>query len=467
MTEYYLAVDIGASSGRHMLFHLENGMLKMEEIYRFENRMMEEDGHLYWDIERLFSEIIKGMQICSEKRISPVSMAIDTWAVDYVLLDKNDNLLRRVYAYRDKRTESVVSAVSEFITPAELYKRTGIQHQSFNTVYQLMDDVINSPELIDRARTFLMLPDYFSFLLTGQKASEYTNATSTQLVLAEEKNWNFQLMKEMGIPTEIFHPIVSPGNNLGKLKSDIALKVGFECDVIQCASHDTASAVMAVPSNDDGIYISSGTWSLMGVENTEALIEYEDYIHNFTNEGGYDYRFRYLKNIMGLWMIQCVRHEMQDRYSFSVLADMAAECTTIDSVVDVNDARFLAPENMIQAICDYCEETQQKVPQNAAELAKVIYVSLANSYKKTCEAIEANTNKAFTSINIVGGGCKNRYLNRLTADMTGKTVYAGPSEATAIGNVVAQMIERGRLDSLASARECIRRSFEIEKYFPE
>lgn len=465
MTKYYLAIDIGASSGRHILFHLENGTIKMEEIHRFENGMKKKNGHLCWDVGKLYDEIIYGMRKCHEAGKSPVSMAIDTWAVDYVLLDKDGNVLGDVYGYRDERTDGIDKEVYELIPEKELYRKTGIQKQKFNTIYQLMADKKNRPDVLSKAETFLMLPDYFTYLLTGIKASEYTNATSTQLVNAVDKNWDFDLINQLGLPEKIFVPITEPGNSLGMLSEQVADSVGFACEVLQCATHDTASAVMAMP-NVGGLYLSSGTWSLMGVENDEPLLDQKDMEENFTNEGGYDYRFRYLKNIMGLWMIQTVRHENGDKYSFAELAKMAEECESIDSVIDVNDDMFLAPNNMTETIRKCCADTGQKIPENIAEISKVIYLSLAKCYGETVDIIEKNTGKHYDSINIIGGGCQNNYLNKLTALATGKRVYAGPVEATAIGNVLVQMIKKGDFNNLTEARKCVFNSFDVKEYLP-
>lgn len=468
MCRYYLAVDIGASSGRHMLGCIQNGKMQLEEIYRFENGMTDKDGSLLWDTERLFSEIISGMKKCAAAGKIPESMSVDTWAVDYVLLDAEDRVLGSTYAYRDGRMQDMDKKVYDIIDQEALYARTGIQKQRFNTIYQLMADRAQRPEVLERARTFLMLPDYFQFLLTGNKMSEYTNGTSTQLVSPETKQWDRELIGMLGYPEEIFLPLQTPGTVVGKLAESIAREVGFSCSVVMCGSHDTASAVMAVPREaGDAMYISSGTWSLMGVELPEADCRAESRQANFTNEGGYEYRFRYLKNIMGLWMIQSVRHELGDAYSFAQLCDMAGEAGNFPSRVDVNDACFLAPKNMTEEIREYCKRTGQKVPETPGELACVIYRSLAESYGETVREIEANTGKSYQGISVIGGGANAAYLNQLTADATGKTVYAGPGEATAIGNIMAQMIAAGELRGLAEARKCVYESFEIKEYRPK
>ena len=457
MGKYYLAVDIGASSGRHILGHLENGKIELEEIYRFENGMDHKDGKLLWNVDRLFGEILNGMKKCKEQGKIPVSMAIDTWAVDYVLLDEKDRILGETYGYRDHRTDGMDAETA----------RTGIQKQIFNTVYQLMAVKQQTPELLQRAKTLLMLPDYFGFRLTGNKLSEYTNGSTTQLVNPTTFQWDTDLIRKLGYPEDIFLLLQMPGTKVGQLLPEIQKEVGFNLEVVLCGSHDTASAVMAVPQTEgDGIYISSGTWSLMGIESLKPIINEEAAVANFTNEGGYDHRFRFLKNIMGLWMIQSVRHEYKDAYSFAQLCDMAEESKNFPSRVDVNDPSFLSPDNMVEAIKKYCQKTGQPVPESVGELASVVYRSLAQSYGETVSSLEKIAGRTYDSIHIIGGGSNAAYLNQLTADATGKTVYAGPGEATAIGNLLAQMIYAEELTDLKSARQCVRDSFEIKTFVP-
>lgn len=466
--KYYLAIDIGASGGRHILAWLEEDKIRMEEIYRFENGMQQKGGKLLWDTGHLFCEIVNGMKKCKESGKIPVSMSIDTWAVDYALLDEQDRLLGDTYGYRDHRTDKIENAVYEKIGEKELYQRTGIQKQSFNTIYQLMAVKQQEPELLQKAKTFLMLPDYFQFLLTGSKASEYTNATSTQLVDPVSRQWDTELLEMLDYPREIFLPLQTAGTRIGSLKEEIREAVGFQCDVVLCASHDTASAVMAIPLPEgEGMYISSGTWSLMGVEIPEAVCDENSRKANISNEGGYEYRFRYLKNIMGLWMIQSVRHELGDAYSFAELCVMAEENKLFPSRVDVNDAAFLSPASMIQAVQQFCVRTRQPKPQTTGEIAAVIYHSLAECYGRTVLEIENTIQRTYDCIYVIGGGAKAAYLNQLTADATGKTVYAGPSEATAAGNIAAQMIADKQFADLQEARKCIYRSFDIETYHPQ
>ena len=466
MGKYYLAVDIGASSGRHILGHLENGKIKLEEIYRFENGMDHKDGKLLWNVDRLFGEILNGMKKCKELGKIPVSMAIDTWAVDYVLLDAQDRILGETYGYRDHRTDGMDAETAKILQETELYAKTGIQKQIFNTIYQLMAVKKQNQDIFAKAKTMLMIPDYFHFLLTGKKAQEYTNATTTQLVKAKTKDWDYQLIDRLGYPQELFLEIKNPGYELGELTNAIQEKVGFNCKVILPPTHDTASAVMAIPTQeDDALYISSGTWSLMGTELKAADCTADSMKCNLTNEGGYDYRFRYLKNIMGLWMIQSVKKEIAQDMSFAQICEMAAK-EDIKSVVDANDDRFLAPENMTEEVKKACSESRQQIPQSVAEVAAVIYNSLAKCYAETAHEIEELTGKKYSHIYVVGGGSNAAYLNELTAKETGMTVYAGPGEATAIGNIASQMIATGELKNLKCARQCIFDSFEVKQYRP-
>ena len=351
MGNYFLAVDIGASSGRHILGSIQDGRIVIEEVYRFENGMAKKDGHLQWDVNHLAKEIVAGMCKCKEAGKIPVTMGIDTWGVDYVLLDGEGKIVGNTYGYRDGRTKGMDEEVYRHIPLERLYERNGIQKQIFNTVYQLMAAKAQEPEILAQAESLLMMPDYFNFVLTGVKKSEYTNATTGQLVHVKNNDWDWELMDILGLPKKIFNPLSMPGTIVGELKEEIAEKVGYQCKVMQIASHDTASAVLAVPSlEEECLYISSGTWSLLGTEIREPICTKESMEKNFTNEGGYDYRFRYLKNIMGLWMIQSVRHEFDDAYSFAEICRQAEEEKEFPSRVDVNDDCFLAPDNMTKEI---------------------------------------------------------------------------------------------------------------------
>lgn len=464
MDRYYLAVDIGASSGRHMLASMKDGKMHLEEVYRFPNGMDDKNGTLCWDVDRLFTEIKNGLKKCKEIGKIPVSMAIDTWGVDYVLLDKDDRILGDTVGYRDSRTEGMDEKVYEVIPQDELYARTGIQKQIFNTVYQLMAVKESHPEYLEQAESILMIPDYFHFLLTGVKKNEYTNATTGQLVSPKTNDWDYELIEMLGYNPKMFRPVSMPGTVVGDFTEEVQKEVGFNCTVVLPATHDTGSAVLAVPTNDDdAVYISSGTWSLMGIECKEADCSMESMKANFTNEGGYDHRFRYLKNIMGLWMIQSVKKEFTEDLSFAQICEMASK-ETIPSIVDCNDDCFLAPKSMIQAVQDFCSRTGQQVPETVGEISSVIYNSLAKCYGDTVQEIEEITGKKYSTIYVVGGGSNAGYLNELTAKYTGKKVSAGPSEATAIGNVIVQMLHDGVFKDLPEARTCVRESFNVVMY---
>ena len=464
MEKYYLAVDIGASSGRHMLASMKDGKMQLEEVYRFPNGMDNKNGTLCWDVERLITEIKNGLKKCKEIGKIPVSMGIDTWGVDYVLLDKDDNILGDTVGYRDSRTEGMDEKVYEVIPQDDLYARTGIQKQIFNTIYQLMAVKQSHPEYLEQAETILMIPDYFNFLLTGVKKNEYTEATTGQLISPKTNDWDYEMIDMLGYNSRMFLPVSMPGTVVGDFTEEVQKEVGFNCTVVLPATHDTGSAVLAVPTNDDdAVYISSGTWSLMGIERKEADCSMESMKANFTNEGGYDHRFRYLKNIMGLWMIQSVKKEFTEDLSFAEICEMASK-ETISSIVDCNDDCFLAPKSMIDAVQKFCRDTDQQVPETVGEISSVIYNSLAKCYGDTVEEIEAITGKKYSTIYVVGGGSNAGYLNELTAKYTGRKVSAGPSEATAIGNIIVQMLHDGVFASLPEARTCVKESFDVKMY---
>lgn len=464
MNPYYLAIDIGASSGRHILAHLEDGKMVLEEVHRFPNGMVENGDENVWDVDELFTQIKTGMKKCAELGKIPVSVGVDTWGVDFILLDGNGQRIGNAVAYRDGRTKEMDEEVYKIIPEDDLYARTGIQKAIFNTIYQLMALKKKKPDELAQAKTLLLMPDYFHYLLSGRAFTEYTNATTTQLVSPDTKDWDYELIRKLGYPEEIFQKIVLPGTELGELTPQVQAEVGFNCKVIAPATHDTGSAVIAVPTDSDNtLYISSGTWSLMGTELMKANCSPESKANNLTNEGGYDYRFRYLKNIMGLWMIQSVKKEIGGELSFGEICEQASKCN-ISSIVDCNHDRFLAPANMTQEVQAACRESGQQVPEGIAEVASVIYNSLAKCYAQTIRELEGITGQKYDRIHIVGGGANADYLNRLTAQATGVTVYAGPTEATAVGNLAAQMLAVGELKDLKDARACVFRSFPIAEY---
>ena len=461
MKNYFLAIDIGASSGRHILGHTENGKLLLEEIYRFKNGAIKKDGKLVWDDKALFTSIVEGLKKCKELGKIPVSVGIDTWGVDYALLDKDDKLIGEIYSYRDERTLAVMKEVYGIVPERELYERTGIKEQVFNTVFQLYCDKKSGK--LDKAETFLMMPDYLHFLLTGVKKNEYTNASTTGLLNAANRDWDYVVIEKLGFKKSLFKPLSQPCERVGGFKKEIIKEVGFDSTVYLPATHDTASAVMAVPSESNPLYISSGTWSLIGIEtpkeNTSALAEKS----GFTNEGGFNRTVRFLKNIMGMWMIQNIKKELNDEYDFVELVRLAESAEDFSGRVDVNDLSFFSPNSMINAVKDYCKKTEQQVPETVGELAYCVYTSLAESYKKSVEQIETITGEKFDKIHIVGGGCQNALINSLTARITGRTVVAGPVEATATGNLIAQMLAIKEISSLSEGKALIRDSFEIKE----
>lgn len=475
MSGYYLAIDIGASSGRHILGSVQDRKLLLEEVYRFENRQLRRNGHDCWDLENLWSGILEGMKACKALGKLPATIGIDTWAVDFVLLDEAGGVIGDAVSYRDSRTEGMDKLVEELVPPDFLYSRTGIQKQIFNTIYQLMAlRVENLPQLM-AADSLLMIPDYFHYRLTGVKKQEYTNATSTGLVNAQSKQWDNFLIDKLHLPQKLFGPLSMPGTTVGELTPEIQDIVGFNATVILPATHDTGSSFLAVPARDENaVYLSSGTWSLLGVENESAITSESSRLQNFTNEGGAWYRFRYLKNIMGLWMIQSIRRELNGTayvagreskhasgrsWSFPDLIAEAQTAEGFPSAVDANDDSFLSPASMIDAIKDYCRKTDQPVPATVGEIMQCVYRSLAKCYWGAIESLSQLTGKTYTSINIVGGGCQDMYLNQMTANIAGLPVYAGPVEGTAIGNLMVQMIAAGEFPDLPSARRAVKESF--------
>lgn len=450
---YYLAIDIGASSGRHILAHIENEKLVLEEIYRFDNNLTQSKDGLIWDIESLFSEVLNGIKKCGEIDKIPKSIAIDTWGVDYVLLDENKKEISPCFCYRDSRTNSVVDEVESIISPTDLYSKTGIQKQNFNTVYQLYADKKSGK--FERAKYFLMMPEYLSFKLTGEIKNEYTNATTTGLVNANAKTWDSKIISALGLQSELFGALNSPSSIIGELSYDIQKAVGFNSAVLFAPSHDTASAVCACPMQDDDLYISSGTWSLIGTEITEPILNEKAMNLNFTNEGGIDFRFRFLKNYMGMWLFQNIRRNLNKSMTYDEMMELAKSSNSYE-YFDVNDSTLVAPDNMINSIGKLIESDDLGFILNSA------YHSLAKSYADAVNEIEDVTSKKFKTIHIVGGGCQDKYLNALTRDYTGKSVTAGPIEATATGNIISQIMWDKKI-SLATARDLVKNSFDIKE----
>ncbi|MFI3209199.1 MAG: rhamnulokinase family protein, partial [Eubacteriales bacterium] len=411
MAVYYLAIDIGASSGRHILGSVENGVITLEEIYRFDNGMDKKDGRLCWDYHLLFENIKNGIKKCKEIGKIPTSVGIDTWGVDYVLLDAEGNVLGDMVGYRDSRTDDMDEEIYKIIPETALYERAGIEKMMFNTIFQLMATKINEPENMKNADAILFVPDFFHYLLTGVKANEYTEAATSNLINAATGEWDIDLIDKLGFNKDMFQRIAQPGETLGSLKPELVEEFGFDMKVVLPCSHDTQSAILAVPANDDDfVFISSGTWSLLGVERDEPDCSEISRVNSFTNEGGYDNKISYLRNIMGLFMIQSVRNEMGKKFSFAEICAQAAETSDFPSRVDVRDHCFMAPDSMIEEIKDYCRRTNQLVPESVGELGTVVYSSLAECYANSIEGIEVSTGRTYSRIHIVGGGGNAGYL---------------------------------------------------------
>ena len=458
--KYYLAIDIGASSGRHILAHLENGKMITEEIYRFQNgpetlQAFDGESHLMWTPDRLFAEILNGLKKAKEIGKVPYSVGIDTWGVDYALLDENDNAIGGVYCYRDNRTQDTIPAVHSVIPFETLYEKTGIQFATFNTVYQLLHD--KNTGRMAKAKSFLMLPDYFHFRLTGVKKQEYTNATTTGMVNAITHTWDEEILDKLGYDKSLFGQLAMPGTEVGEFSDEVAAFVGYKAKVVLPATHDTASAVLAAPLEAQTPYISSGTWSLLGVEQNAAHTSQAAREAGYSNEGSLNNTFRLQINIMGLWMIQQVRHELGDKYSFAELAQMARE-NVVDDEINVNDQRFLAPENMTAEI-----NAAVGRELSVGEMAYVIFNNLAKYYNLSLKALEEVTGETYETLNIIGGGSKNTLLNELTMKYTGKKIITGPAEGTAIGNFIMQMVGCGDIASVQEGRKIIKNSFDIEE----
>ena len=430
--KYYLAVDIGASSGRHIVGWREKGRINTEEVYRFPNGVKEENGHLVWDIAGLFRSVKEGIKAAFRKYPKIESMAIDTWGVDYVLLNGEKEILP-CYSYRDSRTERAVPVVHEKIPFETLYEKTGIQFQPFNTVYQLYDDLMRGR--LNEASDFLMIPEYLSYRLTGVKAHEYTNATTTGL-LNESGAYDEEILEKLQLPKGLFSRPLPPKTLLGQLKREIAREVGGDLNVVLCASHDTASAVEGIPMEGNELYLSSGTWSLLGVKVPRLVTDEGSRKANYSNEGGVGY-IRYQKNIMGMWIVNNLKKEICPDKSI-VTVEAESRDSTFEEPIDVNDPRFLSPSSMKQAFDDYFKDRARR-PIFECDYFKCAFLGLAEGYRKAVEELEGNLGRFFRKIYIVGGGAKNLYLNELTESACKKRVVALPIEATAIGNLIIQM----------------------------
>lgn len=479
----HIAIDIGASSGRHIVGYVKEGKITLEEVYRFENSQIVRGGHECWDLEALSRHVLAGLKAAKDAGWTPESVGIDTWGVDFVLVDEVGIPVSDAVAYRDGRTEGMPEYVDGIVPFEELYARTGIQKAVYNTIYQLCALKREDPGVFDKASRLMFIPDYLHFVLTGKMVNEYTEASTSSLLNAKTRTWDGELIARLGLPERIFGELSMPGTVVGNFTSAVRKVVGFDAKVVLPASHDTGSAYLAVPARDDkAVYLSSGTWSLIGVENSEAITTGASLAANFSNEGGAWYRFRYLKNIMGLWMIQSIRRELngvsyvegkvaeesaqalkslsdyepRKKYSFADLEMAARGASGYQVTVDANASRFLSPDSMIAEVMKAAAE-DGKAPSSVGELVQCVYKSLAECYAGAIRLLQEITGKTYTSINIVGGGSKDLYLNALTADATGLEVFAGPAEGTAVGNMIVQMIAAGEFKDLAEARAAIAR----------
>ena len=432
--KYYLAVDIGASGGRHIIGYMKDGELMTDEVYRFPNGMDERDGHLVWDRERLVLEVTEGLRRAFARYPEIESMSIDTWGVDYVLM-RGDKEVEPMYAYRDGRTEEPIKLVHDIIPFPALYERTGIQFNSFNTIYQLYADKLAGR--LDGVTAFLMLPEYLMYKLTGVMRHEYTNATTTGLVNAKTHEFDPEIWSALGLPEGLMAKLSAPGTLVGRLLPDVQAHVGGNLNVVLCATHDTGSAVEAIDMEINAPYISSGTWSLLGIRTPEALTDENSRENMYSNEGGVGYN-RYQKNITGMWINQSLRRELCPETGYGELVTLAYK-SKYEGIIDVNDPSFSAPRSMKEAMDVYLVSHGYKKPKKTEDYFRCAYESLAEGYRIALDALCKNTGIDFCDVYIVGGGAKNGYVNEATERRTGKRVHAMPIEATAIGNLKVQM----------------------------
>ena len=463
----YLAIDLGAESGRTIVGALDGNHLSLTETHRFPNRPVRLNDGLHWDMLRLWSDIKNGI-----RKSKPFdSIGLDTWAVDFALLDKNGSLLGNPFHYRDARTDGMLDEAFKVMPRAEIFANSGIQFMQLNTLYQLIAAVRSNSSVFDVAKTFVTIPDLFNFWLTGELTNEFTNATTTQCFDPRTRTWSTKILDAFGIPSHLFKPTTDSGTQIGTLLPNLAEETGAGAvPVILPACHDTGSAVVAVPAkNEDFVWLSSGTWSIMGAEVREPCLTEKALEYNFTNEGGVNGTWRLSKNIMGLWLVQECRREWSrqgEEISFDALTQLAAESEAFLSVIDPDDGLFLAPGDMPSRIQKYCVDTNQRVPQTKGQIIRVVLESIALKYRLVLERLEELSGKHLEPLHIIGGGTRNKLLNQFTADSTGRTVITGPVEATAIGNILMQAIGMKHISSLAEAREVVRISFEPEIFEP-
>jgi rhamnulokinase len=466
----YLAIDLGAESGRVMAGLWNGKTIRLDEIHRFPNAPVPLGDSLRWDVLRLWAEIQTGLALAAKKYgRAVVSVGADTWGVDYVLLDRHNEMLGQPYAYRDARTNGIMARAFRKVPRAEIFARTGLQFMQFNSLFQLLAVKQNMPELLDAADCLLFMPDFLHWALCGSRVAEFTIASTSQCLNPLTRNWASGLLKQFGLPTRIFPKVVPPGTRLGALRPAVADRSCLrKVNVVAPPAHDTASAVAGVPTANTGkanwAYLSSGTWSLMGVEVNQASLSARTRELNLTNEGGLDGTYRLLKNIMGLWLVQQCKRAFDARgrkYEYSQLAQMAARAPALRSIINPDDARFLNPPDMPKAIQEFCRETRQPVPKTEGELVRCAYESLALKYRQTLGWLEELTGNRIEVIHIVGGGSQSAILNQFAADACQRPVITGPVEATALGNLLVQVRANGELASLAEMREIVRQSSRV------
>jgi rhamnulokinase len=468
----YLAIDLGAESGRTIVGSLADGKLTLSETYRFQNGPVPLNDGLHWDVLRLWSDIKDGIS-----KSNPMdSIGLDSWAVDFALLDKNGSMLGNPFHYRDARTDGMLEEAFKVMPRAEIFANSGIQFMQLNTLYQLIATTRNNPSLFDVAKTFVTIPDLFNYWLTGELTNEFTNATTTQCFDPRTRDWSTKIMEAFDIPTHLFKPVADPGTIIGTLSDASAVdpilaKHPLKVSVVLPACHDTGSAVVAVPArNEDFAWLSSGTWSIMGAEVREPCLNEKALEYNFTNEGGVFGTWRLSRNVMGLWLMQECRREWMRKgedLPFDALTQAAAESEAFLSVIDPDFDAFLHLGDMPSRIQKFCVDTNQRVPQTKGQIVRVALEGISLKYRLVLERLEALTGRRLDPLHIIGGGAKNHLLNQFTADSTGRTVITGPVEATAIGNILMQAIGMKHLGSLAEARDVVRASFEPEVYEPQ
>jgi len=469
---HYIACDLGADSGRVILGTLKDGKVILEEIHRFSNGVSKVHGSFRWNILRIFEHLKAGLRKVAAKNLTLESLSVDSWGVDYVLFNKRQPMLALPYQYRDARTDAPYAAIRQSVGETKIFEETGIQFMSINTLYQLLADVEQNPDVLSIADGFLNIADYLHYLFSGVARSEESLASTTQVYNPKSRAWSTELIAACNLPGRIFPEIVPSGTQIGTLLPAVAEETGLpEIPVVATCSHDTGAAVAAVPAEGEGwAYLSSGTWSLIGVELPCPLINARVQECNFTNEAGYGGTTRFLKNIIGLWLLQESRREWIRQgmtLSFDDLDRMAEESEPFRSLIIPNAARFLKPDQMPQKIAVYCRETGQPVPETPGEVTRCIFESLALLYRQTLDQIEALTGNPITRLHIVGGGTKSALLNQYAASGTERTVFAGPVEATACGNILIQALALGHLDSLQTLRKTVRNSFPVHQYEPQ